>query len=675
MSFANDPKPDEHLPFQVNLHAVVELLSRNIYSHPSIYLRELIQNARDAVQSRIDAGHMSRDQALISITPTGPGQPELVVRDNGVGVRREEVASLLATVGQSSKRDIFDLPRTDRLGQFGIGLLSCFMIADSIVVETRPVSGPPSRWVGRADGTFSVTDLEGHEADSVPVGTTVRLRPRGDELELTTYARVWDLAVEFAEFLPVTVEVLGPRGTDRYVNRTVMYGVGLTSTVDGDVVHEPGVEVDELTAMAESADLENLLSYGEELVGAEPLAVISIDVPETHTHGTAFVLPYQPPPGARQGTRAYLGGLLVGESVPDLLPEWAFFVRVLLDSTGLTPTASREGFVNDESLAHTKRAIATRLKTWVKMLAERDQMGLQRFLGVHDLALRSLAKHDEELARIVLPHLTFETSQGRMLLSDVVARDPRVRFAASTEEFRQIAAVIPPGQLVLNAGYVYEADLMRMVPTALDHATTEQVQVHDVIAEFAQVRGRDAERAWKLEASASEALWGLECEVEVRAFSPQDVPALYVVDPHVLRAMELRRLEESTDGFWGDLMREISGPGEPGRASASTFEESRAAHGAVPGANPSLATLVLNWNSPLVTTLAGAEDPLIASRTIRLLYVQAILAGHNPLRPADRALLNESLADMLSLSTSLMMSDISADEFLDAEADGEDEPS
>lgn len=662
MSFSAEPASAAQRPFQVNLQAVVELLSRNIYSHPSVYLRELIQNGRDAVQSRIESGGLSRDEGLISITPTSTDQPELIVRDNGVGMHREEVARLLATVGQSSKRDIFDLPRTDRLGQFGIGLLSCFMIADSIVVDTRPAEGEPSRWVGRSDGTFSVSDLEGPEADELPVGTTVRLRPRGEERELTTYQRVWELAVEFAEFLPVTVEVLGPPGTDRYVNRTIPYQAGLTSTVSGDVVRAE--EASELLALAENADLELLREYGAELLGEEPLAVIALDVPQTHTRGTAFVLPFQPSPGARQGTRAYLGGLLVGESVPDLLPEWAFFVRVVLDSTGLTPTASREGFVNDEALALTTRTIASQLKAWIMTLADQDRMGLQQFLGIHDLALRSLAKHDEELARIVLPHLTFETSQGRMLLRDVVAKDPRVRFAASTEEFRQIAAVIPPGQLVVNAGYVYESDLMAMVPAALPGARTERVQVHDAIAEFNRVPSRDAERAKAVEKLAAEALWGLECDVEVKVFTPEDVSALYVVDPHLLRSMELRRLEESTDGFWGDLMREISDPVTPGDAQGP-FSESIAEHGNVPGMSQPFATLVLNWNSPLVKTLAAATDPLIASRTIRLLYVQAILAGHNPLRPADRALLNESLADMLSLSSSMMAKDLSPEDFAD----------
>ena len=82
-------------PFQVNLHAVVELLSTHIYSNPRVFLRELIQNARDAIMTRIEAGTLTLDDALIQVTPVGPESGELVVTDNGAGMHREEMAELL----------------------------------------------------------------------------------------------------------------------------------------------------------------------------------------------------------------------------------------------------------------------------------------------------------------------------------------------------------------------------------------------------------------------------------------------------------------------------------------------------------------------------------------------------------------------------------------------------
>ncbi|WP_449371934.1 ATP-binding protein [Arthrobacter psychrolactophilus] len=150
MSFALE---SESRPFQVDLHGVVDLLSRHIYSGPQVYLRELLQNGRDAISSRRElAGSGTPGQ--MRIFPVTAENPVFRLDDDGVGLNADEMGQLLATVGRSSKRDIFDLPREDRLGQFGIGLLSCFMVADEIEVLSRKDGESAVRWRGSASGPF-----------------------------------------------------------------------------------------------------------------------------------------------------------------------------------------------------------------------------------------------------------------------------------------------------------------------------------------------------------------------------------------------------------------------------------------------------------------------------------------------------------------------------------------
>ena len=93
--------------------------------------------------------------------------------DNGVGLTEDEIHRFLATIGESSKRgEHWDRP-TDFLGQFGIGLLSCFVVADEIVVLTRSAKadGPTLEWRGRPDGTYTLKELGG----DIPPGTQVYL--------------------------------------------------------------------------------------------------------------------------------------------------------------------------------------------------------------------------------------------------------------------------------------------------------------------------------------------------------------------------------------------------------------------------------------------------------------------------------------------------------------------
>ena len=85
------------------------------------------------------------------------GHDQLIVRDNGIGLTADDMQRLLSIIGSSSKRD--DFAGTDFLGQFGIGLLSCFLVADSIEVVSRSAREPDAptvRWVGLSDGTFAI---------------------------------------------------------------------------------------------------------------------------------------------------------------------------------------------------------------------------------------------------------------------------------------------------------------------------------------------------------------------------------------------------------------------------------------------------------------------------------------------------------------------------------------
>ncbi|MFN8031625.1 MAG: HSP90 family protein, partial [Dermatophilaceae bacterium] len=95
--------------------------SHHLYSSERVYLRELLQNARDAIEAR-----RRLDPALVPAIEVVPSEnfAPMVVRDNEIGLTDAEMRSLLATIGGSSKRDDFAVARRKFLCQFGIGLLS-----------------------------------------------------------------------------------------------------------------------------------------------------------------------------------------------------------------------------------------------------------------------------------------------------------------------------------------------------------------------------------------------------------------------------------------------------------------------------------------------------------------------------------------------------------------------
>ncbi|RSN08879.1 HSP90 family protein, partial [Streptomyces sp. WAC 01325] len=141
--------------FQVDLRGLVDLLSHHLYSSPRVYLRELLQNAVDALTAR----HAVESHGNFGIRLYADGKV-VRVEDDGVGLTEADVHTFLATIGRSSKRaERIAEQRADFIGQFGIGLLSCFLVADEIHVVSRSARTPDApavEWRGRGDGSYTV---------------------------------------------------------------------------------------------------------------------------------------------------------------------------------------------------------------------------------------------------------------------------------------------------------------------------------------------------------------------------------------------------------------------------------------------------------------------------------------------------------------------------------------
>lgn len=586
-------------PFQVDLRGVIDLLSRHIYSSPQVYLRELLQNAMDAIAARkqldpdAPAGHVTVDVS----------NGRVVFADNGIGLTADEAADLLATVGRSSKRDdLLGLRREEFLGQFGIGLLSCFLVADDIVVRSLSARGGRAiEWVGSSDGTFYVRDID----DDLPIGTQVHISARRDDMALTAPRQVLALLRRFGEFLPSRVEFTAEGRTETITREAPFLG-----------------------------DRDQVMEFGRDLLGVAPLDAISIRVPGSATTGVAYVLPFAPPPGTKQSHRVYLGRMLLGERVPDLAPDWAFFVRCVLNTDALSPTASRETLVENAALQYTRDEIGTILRRWIVALASNNPGRFQMFVAVHQLALKSMALHDDDLARALLPHVSVESSSGPVTIGDLLASGKTIRYTETVDEFRQVAAVVPANDPVVNGGYTLDADLLRRLPQVFAEADTIRVRVHDVLDRLDEVPLAQRAEAVALEQRAESALSESDCQVISRIFQPDDLHALFVSDPAVLRRLERGSAREQASPLWASVLDDVdellvdtSGNAEPPRAQ-----------------------LCLNWASPLVRQLAAIGDEVVFDRSVRLLYVQALLGGHHPLRSADRRTLSTAMSDLIQLS-------------------------
>jgi molecular chaperone HtpG len=566
--------------FQVDLRGIVDLLSHHLYASPRVYVRELLQNAVDAITAVEGAG-----AGTVTITT---GAAALRVEDNGIGLTEAQVHELLATIGRSSKRDELGFARHEFLGQFGIGLLSCFLVADEIRVHTRRADAPAVLWTGYSDGRYDVRP----GPDRAP-GTEVTLIPRRGAEQFLTGPTVTGLAELYGSLLPVDVTVDGHRVTT------------------GAVPWESGRAT--------------MIRYAEQTLGFRPFDAIELNVPEAGLSGVAYVLPTPVNPATRGGHRVYLKRMLLSEAVDGLLPEWAFFARCVVDSTELRPTASREALYDDGLLADTREAIADQLRGWLVRLSTTDPRRLAEFLRIHHLGVKALALHDDEMLRLVDEWWPMETNLGQSTLAEFRAAHGTVRYAATTDEFRQLAAVAAAQDVgLVNGGYTYDGEIIERLP-ALDPAIrVERLEPADLATRFDAVDAEAELRLLPFLSAAQRRLDRLGCEVVVRAFEPSSLPALYLVSRAATAHEEFRTARDRADDLWGGVLDALADAEPPERPQ-----------------------LVLNHRNPLVRRVASLGDAELGGLAVEALYGQALLLGYHPIRPADAALLNTSFLGLL----------------------------
>ncbi|MFC5805640.1 HSP90 family protein [Streptomyces formicae] len=585
--------------FQVDLRGLVDLLSHHLYSSPKVYLRELLQNSVDAITARR------------AVDPDAPARVRLYaedgrlrVEDSGIGLTESDVHSLLATIGRSSKRDgDLESARAEFLGQFGIGLLACFVVAAEIRVVSRSAraqDAPPVEWAARDDGSYTVRTLP-DSARGEP-GTTVYLTARPGSGEWLAEDRVLALARDFGSLLPYDVRV-----GDEAVT-------GLPAPWDRSYPSPAARRV-------------ALAGHCHELFGFTPLDSIELDLPAAGVRGVAYVLPSAVSPAQRAGHRVHLKGMLLTDRADELLPDWAFFVRCVLDTDSLRPTASRESLYADEALAGVRDALGGRIRDWLTGLAAGDPERLARFLSVHHLGVKSLARHDGDMLRTMLPWLPFETTDGRLSLEEFAQRHPVVHFTRTVEEYRQVAPIASAqGIGVVNGGYTYDSELVEALPSVRPGTVVAELDADTVTAHLDMVDPAQELALAGFLSVARATLDPLGCDVSLRSFQPLTVPALHLDDRAARHEQARAEAEEQADDLWAGILGSLRGSAPRAR-------------------------LVLNHLSPLIRRISSLDDPELTGTAVESLYGQALLMAQRPLRPADSALLNRAFIGLLEWAT------------------------
>ena len=586
--------------FQVNLGGVIRLLSDHLYSGPEVYVRELLQNAVDAITAR----QLNEPQlkGSIRVEVSGDATPTILVEDNGIGLTEPEVHQFLATIGQSSKSKEFS--RKEFIGQFGIGLLSGFLVSDEITVITKSAKPDTAavEWKGKADGTYSVRELD----TEFETGTRVYLRAKPGLENFFEPQQVRDLLSHFGRHLPHSIQLASESGD-----------VEITEPAPWQTCPADRNEFREAT-----------LRYGKQVFEIDFLDAFPIKSEAGGVDGVAFILPFAASPSSRQSHRVYLKNMLLAESVEGLLPEWAFFVRCVMNSDGLRPNAARDAFYDDDVLRTTRKQLGAGLRNYLIGLAEFNRARLDHLINLHYMPIKALAIEDDEFLRMFVDWLPFTTTLGSTTLEDYFKSNSTLRYVRSVDQFRQIANVARAQNLcIFNGGYAYDAELLERIGFEFTDRKIECLDSSDLVQDFQDLTLDESEQIFDLIKLADVILQKYKCSAEARKFQPLDLPTLYTANDSAGFLRSVEQAKEQADDLWSGVIQNVAA--ESGKNA--------------------YAQLVLNFNNPLIQKLSELENRDLLKRVIEVLYLQSLLMGHYPLSQGERGILGNGLLELIDL--------------------------
>lgn len=164
------------MKFKTSDNLIDLLVGQNLYSNPDVAMRELLQNAEDACHLQSLGEQPFNAEIVVRASVAGNW---VEVHDNGLGMDREVFEESFATIGASKTNSpklqalLVKAGATNRpIGQFGIGVLSCFGVADVVEIHSLAEGVAPIS-VRISDRHAAFEELTDHRETR---GTTIRLQ-------------------------------------------------------------------------------------------------------------------------------------------------------------------------------------------------------------------------------------------------------------------------------------------------------------------------------------------------------------------------------------------------------------------------------------------------------------------------------------------------------------------
>lgn len=417
----------ETLGFETETKQLLQLMIHSLYSNKEIFLREIISNASDACdklrfEALSDDALYEGEQDLKIQVSCDKEARTVTIRDNGIGMNRQEVIENLGTIAKSGTRAFLDQLSGDQqkdahlIGQFGVGFYSSFIVADRVTVTTRRAgltSAHGVRWESGGEGNYTIEMV-----DQPLRGTEVVLHLREEDSEFADDWRLRSIIRKYSDHITLPILMLEQQAEEgqekalETVNKASALWVRPKSEISDEEYKEFYKHV--------SHDFEDPMLWSHNRVEGK-LEYTSL-----------LYLPKRAPfdlwdRERRHGIKLYVKRVFIMDDAEHLMPNYLRFVRGVIDSSDLPLNVSREILQHNKAIDSMRNGSVKKVLGLLETMAQDDPEQYRTFWDEFGKVLKEGPGEDYANQQQIAGLLRFATTAGEgseqsVSLADYVAR-------------------------------------------------------------------------------------------------------------------------------------------------------------------------------------------------------------------------------------------------------------
>jgi molecular chaperone HtpG len=415
--------------FQTEVSQLLQLIVHSLYSHPEIFLRELISNSSDALDK---LRHLTLVDEAYKALPFDPRidleldeeKKTLTISDTGIGMNEEDLISHLGTIARSGTKNFISQLSGDArkdsnlIGQFGVGFYSAFMVADRVEVVSRK-AGEDKAWRWISDGK---TGFDIEPAERAVAGTTILLHFNEEGAQYANSWRLQEIVKKYSNHIAFPIFLTYDKSE---------WNAEKKESTKTRVTEQVNVASAMWRRSKNELKDEDYKELYKSLTGdwEDPLFWFHTRAEGSLEYTTLFYIPAKAPLDLYQaeykgGIKLYVKRVFIMDDSKELLPQYLRFVRGIIDSEDLPLNVSREILQQNRVLTSIKTASVKKILTELKNIAANDPEKYAVFIAEYNRPLKEGLYGDFANRETLLDLVRFKSTkvEGLTSLADVKSR-------------------------------------------------------------------------------------------------------------------------------------------------------------------------------------------------------------------------------------------------------------